>query len=70
MKTLKSVLCGLLFLFVGGYITANAEDSAKTQQYREDCERGMPISCNNLGVAYEQGDGVSKDAAKAAALYG
>jgi hypothetical protein len=36
---------------------------------QRSCDGGNPRACNNLGVAYATGAGVSRDAANAASLY-
>lgn len=64
--TYKSLLCGLIFLFVGA---CAAENAALVQQSRDMCESGVPMGCNNLGTLYEHGNGVAQDASKAAELY-
>jgi TPR repeat protein len=39
------------------------------EYYERGCNRGQPMSCNNLAVVYEQGKGVPKDEKRAAGLY-
>ncbi len=47
-----------------------AQDFAASARYYElACASGQPISCNNLGVLYEEGRGVTADVARALSLY-
>jgi hypothetical protein len=36
---------------------------------RSACDEGIALGCYNLGVLYDQGDGVAKDVGMAATLY-
>ena len=37
--------------------------------YRQACDMGNAMGCNNLGLMYQNGEGVAKDDAKAVELY-
>lgn len=43
--------------------------AAAATLYEKGCNFGDAASCSNLGVAYERGEGVTKDEAKATAFY-
>ncbi|MBP9086109.1 MAG: sel1 repeat family protein [Kofleriaceae bacterium] len=48
---------------------SEAAAQARDATYQQACKGGDMVSCTNLGVLYEQGIGVPKDATKAAALF-
>ena len=48
---------------------SEAAAQARVVTYQQACKGGDMVSCTNLGVLYEQGTGVTKNAARAATLY-
>jgi len=49
-------------------LSAAATDEQR-KQFKEDCEKGSAISCHNMGLMYNYGDGVAKDELKALEFY-
>ena len=79
MKTLCSILCGLMFLFASAVRAADLQKGLQAVQrgdyvsalveFRPLAERGDADAQFNLGAMYASGDGVRQDYAQALAWY-
>ena len=58
----------ITFILLITNLSAAATDEQR-KQFKENCENGDAVSCHNMGIMYNHGDGVSKDDLKALEFY-
>ena len=69
-KALGAIAVGVLLLVTSGSITsAQGDNNELIKMYRESAERGEAWAQNNLGVMYDNGEGVAEDDAEAVEWY-
>ena len=64
MKTIFYIISIILITNLGASVA-----DEKKKQFEEDCNNGKTISCYNMGLMYDYGDGVDEDDEKALDFY-